>query len=244
MRTVIALLMFSSLSLAGDQAFRLVNPATPRGMQEIATILRTVGDVPDLKIDAEKMSIDVSGTDAQLAFSDWVFHQVDRPAGWTPTEQERKNPATREYQGLKEVTRAFYLTNTPEPRQIQETLTILRTVLDVNRIFNYSETHTLIYRGPAAQLDAVEWLLKILDAPAGTAVPAAPWKLDSKPFDLARVFALPKDISPKAVQELITQLRIQDHVMKVFTRTAPPLLVEAGTAALLDQTAKRIAALP
>ena len=245
----LTLCLFAVVALvrADERTLQLTNPSTLRGMQEIATILRTVGDIKNLSLDAPHASFAVSGTPAELDFAEWIVHQVDRPAGWQPSEQDRNNPSTREYHlapGTPNgVARAFYLTSTLQPRPTQETLTILRTVLDVQKIFNYTDHHILVYRGPAAQVEAVDWTLKILDSPAGTPVPTEPWRLDSKPFDLLRVFSLPPDTTSPQMQQLITVLRRDDFVMKVFSLSNPPLLVEAATAPMLDQTAKRIAEL-
>ncbi len=247
MRLALCFTAFAALACADDRTIRFTNPITPRGLQETATIFRTVGQIRDVAPDQANSSFMVSGTPAELDFIEWMGHQLDRPANWQPTEQERNNPAAREYRlppGERFGTaRAFYLANLVQPRAMQEVLTILRTVLDLQIVFNFSEHPMLLYRGTPAQLDAVDWALKILDAPAGTAVPNEPWKFEARFFDLVRVYRLPADTTTKQVQELITVLRTKDNVMKVFSLSSPPMLVEAGTAAMLDQTARRIEAL-
>jgi hypothetical protein len=166
---------------------------------------------------------------------------------WQPTEQEKSNPSAREYRlppGERYGTaRSFHLGNTLKPQAVQEVLTILRTVLDVQMIFNYTDRQMLVYRGTPVQMDAVDWTLKTLDSPADTPVPPEPVKLDTRFFDLLRIYRLPPNTSSQQMQDLITTLRTKDNVMKVFNLTSPPMLVEAGTAAMLDQTARRIDAL-
>jgi hypothetical protein len=247
MKLAICLTAFASLACADDRTIHFIHPVTARGMQEIATLFRTVGQIRDVEPDPANASFLVKGSPAELDFIEWMGHQLDHPANWQPTGQEKTNPAAREYRlapGERNgIARSFHLESTLKPQTVQELLTILRTVLDVQMIFNYTDRQMLVYRGTPVQLDAVDWTLKILDSPADTPVPQEPMKLDARFFDLLRIYRLPPNTSTQQMQELIATLRTKDNVMKVFNLTSPPMLVEAGTAAMLDQTARRIDAL-
>lgn len=242
MRLLLAFLSLTALASAEDRRLALVNVSSPRGFQEIATILRTVADIPALKVDSEHPGLDPQGSPAYLDAAEWLVHQLDKPAGWQPSDEEKANPSTREYRlppaEPASVLRIFYLPETTTDRGMQETQTILRSVLDVQKIFTYSPLHLLAYRGTASELDAVEWLLPALEVRAASAPYTLP---DGKPSDVLRVFPLPQDASPPQIQQILRELRTKPiGVVKVFPRTAPPAIAVRGTAAQIEQAERVI----
>ncbi len=244
MRLAAFVLAFTTLASAEERTVVLAHDPTPRGVQEIATILRTVADIPKLSIDNTHLSFTMEGSAAQLDGAAWLVQQLDKPAGWRPSEQERENPSTREFRLASSekgpILRILYLPENTSTRGMQETLTIMRTVLDVQKIFNYSSQHALAIRGTAGELAADEWLLQALEA--NTVSPPYPL-VEGVPADLVRVFPLPPDATSPRMAQLITALRSKPlFVQKVFTRSVPPVIAVRGTAAQLDQAEKQISA--
>lgn len=229
-----ALFLLAAVSLcAEERVFPMANAPGPQAGQELATILRTVLQLRELKLENGKFV--TNGTAVQLAASEWLLHQLDRPAGWRPSEQEITNPATRDYQGT---VRVYCLPAETSPQTMQETLTILRTVLDVQKVFNYTQQKALVVADSRSQLEAIEWLLSAMNNVASS----APYKLDGKPDDLVRVFALSRGGATE-VQDLIKDLRGKLRIQKVFNKSAPALMVVRGKAAELDAAEKLIGSL-
>src|SRR5439155_5038255 len=55
------------------------------------------------------------------------------------------NPTKRrEY--AEQVVKVFYLSNVTSPQEMQELLTVLRTVVDVQKVFNYTSQNALVVR--------------------------------------------------------------------------------------------------
>ena len=219
MRLVALILALSTCAAADERTVTLVNGSSPMGLQEIATVLRTVVSISKLGLDAKNRSFDVEGTAAQLDASAWLISQLDKPAGWQPSEQEKENPSTREFRlpptRTANVLRIYYLPQSTTLRGMQETLTILRTVLDLQKIFNYSTLHALVYVGTPVELDAVEWLLQSLSAGAVS----APYLLtEGTPRDLVRVFPLPAEMTAQQVQQLLTELRMKALSIRKVSR--------------------------
>jgi general secretion pathway protein D len=74
------------------------------------------------------------------------------------------NPAKRrEYS--EQVVKVYYLSNTTTPQEVQELLTVLRTVTDVQKVFNYTAQNALIVRAEADTMALVDKLISDLDKP-------------------------------------------------------------------------------
>jgi general secretion pathway protein D len=79
------------------------------------------------------------------------------------------NPTKRrEY--AEQVVKVFYLSNVTGPQEMQEILTVLRTVVDVQKVFNYTAQNALIVRAEADTMALVEKLISDLDKPRGECI--------------------------------------------------------------------------
>jgi general secretion pathway protein D len=69
----------------------------------------------------------------------------------------------REY--AEQVVKVFYLSNVTAPQEMQEMLTVLRTVVDVQKVFSFASQNALIVRAEADTMALVEKLISDLDKP-------------------------------------------------------------------------------
>src|SRR5580658_4255423 len=67
----------------------------------------------------------------------------------------------REY--AEQVVKVFYLSNVTAPQEMQEMLTVLRTVVDVQKVFSFASQNALIVRAEADTMALVEKLIGDLD---------------------------------------------------------------------------------
>jgi hypothetical protein len=220
----------------------LANTPTEQSANEMTTILRTVADILTVSFDAGHSSFTMSATPNLLGLAEWLLHMMDKPAGWQPTAQEYENVAAREYQlqpggspvdDRAPAARIYYLPNNATSRDVQEVLTNLRTVIDIQKVFSITQPKMLAIRGTAASLDRAEWLIQKLDAPVGSQNPADN-TFGTEP-DLVQVFYLPPSTSLKTMQDLVTKLRTTAKIQKVFDKTTPPTITVRGDTALLAQ---------
>ena len=242
----IAAILFASLftSVASaqtpptqNQVFDFSNKPTQQGLQEVATILRTVGDIKQLSVDSAASTITVGGTPDQLSMTGWIMRQLDQPV---PADLSVPQPAagsTQQYLVAgksDDVIRVFHLTtvvpNTPQ--EIQEILTVLRTVADVQKVYNYTALADLVVRGPAAQMAFAEYLINSLDVKPGSVTTSAefPYRSPGEPDTVAKVFYLANASTPQAIQELLTTLRTVADIQKVFNYTPLRALAIRGAA--------------
>ena len=69
-----------------------------------------------------------------------------------------------------QVVKVFYLSNPTTPQEIQEMLTVLRTVFDVQKVFNYTSQNALVVRCDADTMALVEKEIADLDKPRNEVV--------------------------------------------------------------------------
>jgi hypothetical protein len=149
------------------QTFDFTNKPTPQGLQEIANILRTVGDMQHVTVDSAAVTVSVQGTPDQISMCAWLVHNLNQPAN---TQLAAAPPQQFLVAGKSDdVIRIFRLVNVAplSPQALQEVLTVLRTVTGVQRVFNYSALADLVVRGPATQVAVADQLIKSLDVAPG-----------------------------------------------------------------------------
>jgi general secretion pathway protein D len=70
----------------------------------------------------------------------------------------------------EQVVKVFYLTNPTTPQEIQEMMTTLRTVFDIQKVFNYTSQNALVVRCDADTMALVEKEIADLDKPRSEVV--------------------------------------------------------------------------
>lgn len=208
----------------------LSNVPTAQSLQELITIVRTVAaDArPQLQILTANHAIVLRGRDWGVAFAEWIIDQIDQPI------QQKPDPTPREFtvggpdfRGLGHGARLMFLANMTGQKQMQQVLTVLRTVANVQKVFSYAATHALVFRAGDVDLQRAEWLIQELDAttghPLGTTTFTAPTGDDvTKDLYLGNA-------ADEWVQSAVTSIRSEFKIRKIFYTTAPANIVVRGT---------------
>src|SRR5947207_826898 len=63
------------------RVLRFTRTDTVPGFQEIATAIRTIADVRQLSVDTAPRALALRGTAEQIALAQWLFIELDVPAG-------------------------------------------------------------------------------------------------------------------------------------------------------------------
>jgi hypothetical protein len=77
--------------LAGDdvaRVFELRYAQTPQQVQEIVTILRSVGDIRRLFVRNEQRAVALRGTAEQVALAAWLVSELDKPVNGQTTGED------------------------------------------------------------------------------------------------------------------------------------------------------------
>jgi hypothetical protein len=200
----------------------LSNIEASSGIQEILTTLRTVADIQHIYMVTAQKALAVRGTTDQVAYAQWLIHEMDRPAGPPqPGEHEFRAPSNP-----NDVTVVSPLVHTPTRLGIQEILTTLRTVADLQKVYQESAPMILAYRAPGEQIALVKWLIQELDQQA-SGMQQYPLSLTNG--DGVRVVHLPSGRSPAEVQQLLTTIRTQAHIQKAYALPTMAALALRGT---------------
>lgn len=204
-----------------DRTFHFMNPPSPEGFQEAASIMRTVALIGDVAVDPASATLSIHGTSGNAAMAEWLMQQMDQPAILNPGVQELRDMAAHEYRTPghnDDVVRAVYLNHTPTPQGVQELLTILRTVSDIQHIFSYRSPGMIVLRATTAE----GWR-----GPVGD--------------DVLRVFYPANRHSMQDLGAIVKAGRTNLHIMEAFNSTTQGAVVFRGTAAQISQADQLIA---
>jgi len=235
MRTILVLLTFTCLTFGQDRdrVFYLTHSPTIQQFQEVATVIRTMTDIREAKLDNEQKSVTLHASVAQVALAEWLFNELDNPAVQPAVLHEYRVPGATD-----DVVRLFYLTQTPSVQDFQEVATVVRTIVGFTRAFTYNEARAYVVRGTAAQIGLAEWLLKRLDPTANSS--SSEYRMSGTNDDVIQVLYLTGTPNVQDFQKAATTIREATKIQRVFTYSAPRAVALRGTA---DQiaTAERMA---
>jgi hypothetical protein len=231
----VALLIVSAASgQTVDRVFHYAHTETVQNMQEIATAIRTVGDIKDVSVDMDQRTFTVRGTTAQVAFADWLFTGLDQPVASQP------DTATHEYrlsEASDNIVRLYNIDHGQSVQDFQEFATALRTVLEIRRLFTYNAPRVIVARGSADQMAIADLLVAELGkrtSGAGSHTISVEYRLLASPSpspneNVLRVFYVANSPTVQDFQGFATMIRTITEIRRVFTYSAQGAMVVRGT---------------
>jgi uncharacterized protein YukE len=211
------------------RVFYLTHASTAQEVQEIVTTVRSVADIRRMLVYNALNAVAVRGTNQQISLAAWLVDQLNQPAHVAaPAPHEYKLPGD-------DGARVFELTYPQTPQQLQEIVTILRSIGDIRRLFVCNERRAVALRGTAEQVALAAWLVSELDKPVtgqtATEDSTAPheYRLSSGADDLVRVFYLASSQSAQDLQKVAVQVRTTARIPRLFVYNALGALAVRGT---------------
>jgi hypothetical protein len=211
------------------RVFYVSHAARPQDLQEIAVVLRSVAETQRLFVYNPMKAMVVRGTSQQISLAAWLVDQLNQPANVAaPAPHEYKLPGD-------DVARVFELTYPQTRQQLQEIVTLIRSIGDIQRLFLCNERRAVALRGTVEQVALAAWLVSELDKPvdsqARTQDYSQPheYRLPNSPDNLVRVFYLDSSQSAQDRQKLATQVRVTSGIMRLFVYNALGALAARGT---------------
>jgi hypothetical protein len=232
-RRAAAFLIACLLGSAAEQSIERVYPinaATPRDVEEIAGVIRQVGQISEVSADTGNRTVRLRGTVGEVALAEWLIGQLDAPAGRPPLAGEYRAAA-----GADDVVRVFRLTaDTTEPsRDLQEMSTLVRVMVDVKPVYSFITQRAIVARGTAEQMQAAGWLIDALDEPAGQPPRAAAspeYRAEHAPDNVLGVFYLAKARTSRDLMDVSMAMRTVAWIRWAFMFDSRNALVLRGTA--------------
>jgi hypothetical protein len=224
------------------RVFYLTNAPKPQSMPEIATVVRSTGDIRRLCIDNALKAITVRGTSDQANLTEFLLIELDRPV--IAPGHAQKISASQEYrmaEPRENLVRVFYLPNIETMKDFQEAALLVRNVARLRRLFTYNGPRGVVVRGTDDQLALAAWLFTELNR---TSAPQAlaqdkrtpqEYRLSNASDDFVRVYYLAHIDTPKRLRETVMKVRSITNDPSIFTYSVPKALAIRGTAEQLAQ---------
>lgn len=211
------------------RVFYVSHAATPRDLQEVVTAVRSVADIRRLFVYNALRAATARGTSQQISLAAWMVDQLNQPANVAaPPPHEYKLPGD-------DVARVFELTYPRTPQQLQEIVTLIRSIGDIQRLFVYNDRRAVVLRATAERVALAAWLVSELDKPVdgqaaaqGSATPHE-YRLSDDSANLVRVFYLPSSQSAEDRQKVVAQVRANTGIRRLFVYNALGALAVRGT---------------
>ena len=111
--------------------FFLTNPEIPRGVREVATVVRSLVNARQLFVYDDLGAVAVRGTEEEIRTVEFLLNEMDKPAVHAgPNLRSSASPEFRMNQQPENLVRVFYLPNTKTVRDFQEVATLVRSIMD------------------------------------------------------------------------------------------------------------------
>jgi hypothetical protein len=220
----------------------LTHPQTPQSFQEIVNAVRTIPEMTKLFPYTSQVAIVMRGTDNQVAMTEWLFHQLDAPAGVQPDQ----SPAARQYTSpgaTNDVVQALFLSHPWSPQSLQQITNTLRVIPQLTKVFPCTATGAVSVRGPTATVALATWLFGQLDQPApATASAPREYQMPDGADDVTQVFYVTPATTIGQFQGIITALQNTKglHVFPDDMWNAVTIRGTAGQIAAADSMIKQM----
>lgn len=143
------------------QIYFLANTQTPQGVQEIINSTRSLTDLQRVFPYNQTRALAMRGSADQIAFADWLFERLDRPAAEASADtgtHEYPIPATMLPPNT--VARVLYVSASVQPKALQELVNTVRTETNIQRVYPVHQVNAVTMRGTGDQIARAEQIVK------------------------------------------------------------------------------------
>ena len=209
---------------AGDADFvqvrHLPGSMALRPIQEMITGIRSTIQLKLMfaAMETNPPAVVMRGTRAELTMAQWMFRGlIDNPS-----------PGEFADEG-NEFVRLFYPKTFQTTQNLQELVTLVRTVVEARRMFTYNPSFVLMMHGGRADMNHTQWLINELDKPAPLSSPNPEFR--SSNDDITRVFGLKKPTTVPELYQLAVAVRSATGATRLFAMNSKNAMVVRGTPA-------------
>jgi type II secretory pathway component GspD/PulD (secretin) len=214
-------------------------PGTPSSFQEIINAVRTIPEITKVFPYVAQNAIVMRGTDSRIAMAEWLFHQLDLPAGIQPVQDPAAHRYVLSRADLPEhdnnnVMQVLFLVRPWTRASMLQIVNAVRTIPELTKVFPCTATGAVAVRAPTATLALAAWLFNQLDqAPRISILSPQEFRMSGRTDDVTQVFYLTPATTPESLQSIVTAVRT------TLSRAIPDATLNAVT---MRGTAAQIAA--
>ncbi len=140
------------------RVFYLPYASTVQQFQEVATLVRTIGEIRQVFTYNTPRALAVRGTPDQVALADWMVHELGKPVT-AETVASTTYTYPDVYHDRENLVRVFYVKDAATVQVFQQVATQIRATTKMRKVFTYNETRALAVRGTAEQVAMAEQML-------------------------------------------------------------------------------------
>jgi hypothetical protein len=210
--------------------FRLARAGNPRQLQESATLVGNLAEIERVVPCYSQRIVVLRGSSTQMELVAWLFTGIDSPGAGS-----RAREFQREFQmpgGANDLVRVLPVTNAGSVRDLQEIATLVRSAVEVPRLFVNTAPALLALRGTEEQAAMAEWLVNAVDQqPGSRPAPAKEYRTSGGGGDdIIRVVHFANAATVQDFQEATTLVRAITAIPHLFIYNAPRIVALRGTA--------------
>jgi hypothetical protein len=185
----------------------LTQPRTAQSFQEIVNAVRTIPEITKVFPYSAQNAIVMRGTDTQAGMGEWLFHQLDVPAGVQPAQ----SPIAHQYASpgaANDQLQVLFLAHPWSVQSVQQITNTLRVIPQLTKVFPCNATGVVSVRGPTATVALAAWLFSQLDqAPPSSAPAPQEFRMPGGADDVTQMFYLTPATTAEALMSIVTTLR-------------------------------------
>jgi hypothetical protein len=212
------------------RVFFAPNTTGLQDFQEMATVMRSIGEIRRVFTYNSPRAIVARGPDQQMTIAEWIHREFTRPSNQPSAVELRL--------GADDTIRVFYLPNAPTLQDFQEMATVMRSTAEIRRLFTYWQPHAIVLRGTDEQIQMAQWMYREFTRTANQ--PAAV-ELRISGGETLRVFYLPDTQTISAFQQQVVEMRKTTGIRRVFTVNRPRAVYVRDTPDRVAEAAKLLA---
>jgi hypothetical protein len=216
------------------RVFYLTKVQSPQELVEASTLVRSIANIRQAFIDMARRAVVIRATSSEVALSDWLFAELDKPSLGQYQASDGRNG--------ENVVRVFYLKHAATEQDFMEAVTLTRSIANLRQVFTYTSQRSVAMRGTAGQLALAEWLINQIDKPAKEQTAAVEYNVPESRDDVVRVFYVTRAGSPQDLMTIAKRIQTEANVPRPFVYGAPKAIAVRGTSeqvALAEQLSRQ-----
>jgi hypothetical protein len=201
------------------QVFFLAHLDSPQDLQEAINTTRSVGDIQRMAHSVTVKAIIGRGDRSDLETAEWILGQVDQAADALKPGGRNRTIKVSDTRRQDTAAQVYVLSNTKTPQAMQELINGVRSVAEIQRFFPFHSHNLVIIRASTEQLALADWMIQLLDEPAGDTATHEFHYTPAYAHDtatIARVFFLNHVDSALRLMQIVDEVRTATQIQRMF----------------------------